>query len=276
MIDFSGHLFLQAEPRADGRTVLASQSFRAPFHLSKPYWDRDARSLLVQVVNPTAGILAGDRLEAEVRVATGAAVTLTTPSASRVFRMQQGEATSSQRFSVADAGWLEVIPEPLVPHRGSRFRQVTAIEVAAGGSLFYVDQLMPGRLGHDEAWVWDTLCLETTVRLGGELILRERLDMSGAGMQQLAEFGRSGATACFANALVIVPRADSRPEPEWLQGLRDLHGPRLKLGVSALRQGGWSLKCVAADPVGLRDGLRQIRQALAQTYQRLSVDLRKL
>ena len=59
MPEFHGHLSLLAAVRNHGRTVLARQSFRAPFHLSKPYWDADSRALLVQVVNPTAGILAG-------------------------------------------------------------------------------------------------------------------------------------------------------------------------------------------------------------------------
>ena len=92
MADFHGHLFLRAEARADGRTAIGGQAFRAPFHVSKPYWDEDTRMLLVQVVNPTAGILSGDRLESAVEVAAGAAVLLTTPSASRVFKMREGEA----------------------------------------------------------------------------------------------------------------------------------------------------------------------------------------
>ena len=62
MADFHGHLFLRAEARADGRTAIGGQAFRAPFHVSKPYWDEDTRMLLVQVVNPTAGILSGDNM----------------------------------------------------------------------------------------------------------------------------------------------------------------------------------------------------------------------
>ena len=275
MSEFSGHLQFRAAQRADGRTVLAAQSFRAPFHLSKPYWDPEARTLLVQVVNPTAGILAGDRLASHIAVETGAAVTLTTPSASRIFQMHQGTAESTQHFSVAKAGWLEAIPEPLVPHRGSRFRQITTIEVEPGGSLFYVDQLMPGRIGHGEAWVWESLRLEMTVRLGGELILRERMDQSGASLKELAAFGRSGPTACFGNAVLIgVPAASATAD--WTAKLNALQGENLKIGVSALRLGGWSLKFVASHPIALRDGLRDIRALLAGAFQRLSFDLRKL
>src|SRR5581483_11071548 len=116
-------------PRANGRTALTAQSFRAPYHLSKPYWDADALVLLVQVVNPTAGILSGDRLESDITVESNAAVLVTTPSASRVFQMKDGTAECRQRFSVATDGWLELMPEPLVPHRGSHFRQLTSIEI---------------------------------------------------------------------------------------------------------------------------------------------------
>ncbi|HYD85647.1 MAG TPA: urease accessory protein UreD, partial [Opitutus sp.] len=140
MAEFCGHLRLRGAVREHGRTVLAEQSFRAPFHLSKPYWDADAGVLIVQVVNPTAGILAGDRLESDIAVDAGAAVCVTTPSASRVFKMKDGVAECRQRFCVAAGGWLEVMPEPLVPHRGCVYRQVTTVEVEAGGALFFVDQ----------------------------------------------------------------------------------------------------------------------------------------
>src|SRR4051812_3994938 len=105
---FAGHLRLGATARTDGQTTLSSQSFRAPYHVSKPYWDADARVLLVQVVNPTAGILAGDQLESGISVGSGAALLVTTPSASRIFKMNAGHAEAHQRFAVGAGGWLEV------------------------------------------------------------------------------------------------------------------------------------------------------------------------
>ena len=169
MAEFSGHLSLQASARENGPTVLSSQSFRAPYHLSKPYWDADTGVLLVQVVNPTAGILAGDQLDSDISVGPGASLLVTTPSASRVFQMKDGTAACRQHFTVARNGWLEVLPEPLVPHRGCNYRQTTRIAVEPGGELFFADLLLPGRVAHGEAWEWKNLCLKTEVRLGGEL-----------------------------------------------------------------------------------------------------------
>jgi urease accessory protein len=256
--------------------VLAEQSFRAPFHISKPYWDGDTRALLVQVVNPTAGILSGDRLESQIAVQPAAALLVTTPSASRLFQMRGGEAECRQHFAVSAGAWLEVMPEPLVPHRGSRYRQVTSIDVDADGALFFVDQLMPGRVGHREAWVWDRLCLELTVRVSGELVLRERLDQTGDQLREMAEFAGSGATACFANAVLIDPDSANRSEAAWLAVVRALHSDGLWLGVSMLRAGGWSIKLVARDGMRLREALGNVRRILAATYPRLGSNLRKL
>jgi urease accessory protein len=274
MSTFAGHLQLRAAKRDHGRTVLAAQSFRAPFHLSKPYWDDDVRVLLAQVVNPTAGILAGDRLDSEISVDAGASLFVTTPSASRVFQMRGGNAEGFQHFAVAAGGWLEVLPEPLVPHRGARYRQVTSIDVAAGGALFFVEQLMPGRVAHGEAWQWERLCLELSVRLNGELILRERLDQSGAELRSLAELASSEPTACFANAVLVAP--ESNAAAPWLRDLAAVHGDGLWVGVSALRRSGWSIRIVAPDAVRLRRALRDARKILATSFPQLACDARKL
>lgn len=274
MAEFAGHLSLRAARRDHGRTVLAAQSFRAPYHISKPYWDVDAHALLVQVVNPTAGILAGDRLESAITVEKDAALLVTTPSASRLFQMRDGVAACHQHFEVSTGGWLEVMPEPLVPHRGSRYRQITTINVAHGGELFFVDQLMPGRVGHGEAWQWSRLCLDLTIRVGGQLALRERLDQSGAELHALAELAGSGAAACFANAVLVC--TGNVAEIPWRAELTALHRDRLWIGVSALRCGGWSIKLIASDGLRLRDGLREMRRILAPYFPRLGCDPRKL
>lgn len=274
MPEFSGHLSLRAALDARGRTVLAAQSFRAPYHISKPYWDAETQTLLVQVVNPTAGILAGDRLESAVAVEKDAALLVTTPSASRVFKMRSGAAESRQHFSVAPGAWLEVMPEPLVPHWGCSYRQATRIEVAPGGVLFFADLLMPGRIAHGEAWEWQRLCLETEVRLGGELILRERFDQAGPELRDLAELSGSGPSACFGNVVLIAEPVAG--DAGWIKAAAELHGDGLWLGLSQLRRGGWSIKLVGSDGVRLRESLRALRHILSARFPKLSCNPRKL
>ena len=118
MNGFAGHLHLEAAPRADGRTVLARQSFRAPFHLGKSYWESGV--LQVRVVNATAGILAGDRLDLAIRVRSGAALLVLTPAATRAFMMRRGAAECRQMFKVEAEGRLEAGRFPRARLRGLR------------------------------------------------------------------------------------------------------------------------------------------------------------
>ncbi len=276
MADFHGHLSLRAAARLDdGVTALASQAFRAPFHLSKPYWDVDTRTLLMQVVNPTAGILSGDRLESSVAVDPDAAVLLTTPSASRVFRMRSGEARSLQSFHVARGAWLEVLPEPLVPHRGSVFHQRTELVVEPGGAALYADLLFPGRIAHGETWGWSRLVLELEVRSGAVLLLRERLDQSADHLRALAAMAGAGENACFGNAVFVAP--DLAAAPSWRDELHALQRDGVWIGASPLRTGaGWSIKFVAPDGILLRSTLAEIRRILAPVAPHLACDARKL
>ena len=303
MSEFSGHLMLRAEVREHGKTVLAGQSFRAPFHVGKAYWDEEGAALRVQVVNPTAGILEGDRLETEVAVGNGAALLVTTPSASRVFHMRRGEAVASQKFSVEAGGWLEFLPEPLVPHNASSLRQTTEIDVAEGGEIVFADLLMPGRIARGETWAWSRLRLELAVRVGGELILRERLDQSGEEMRALAALarlggelkseegkvkgesdgvaadgagGRADVACCFGNVVIVSRALDEGGS--WRERIEALHGTRAWVGVSALRGsvGAWSLKIVAADGAELRRVLSEAREILAERLPRMRASLRRV
>src|SRR5215207_8034190 len=63
-VSVTGHLDILCAVDAEGRSHLRHQSFRAPIHLSKPHLDEG--TLVVNVVNPTAGLLAGDRVACRV------------------------------------------------------------------------------------------------------------------------------------------------------------------------------------------------------------------
>ena len=95
-----GHLHLTVSADPAGRTYLRAQSFRAPLHLSKAHTDEGA--LVVNIVNPTAGLFDGDEVEMCVKVEAGSRLVLTTPSAGRVYRSGTGRgAMVRQRMEVA-------------------------------------------------------------------------------------------------------------------------------------------------------------------------------
>lgn len=266
-----GHLHLTAAARPTGETYLARQSFRAPFHLSKPYWDGHA--LHAQLVNSTAGILAGDELELDITVQPGASLAVTTPAAARAFMMQRGVARCRQRFAVGAGAWLEYSPEALYPHRGTDYAQHTSLELAPGAAAFFTDQLAPGRVGRGECWAWRRLRIGLEVKSDGRLLLREHLNASGAELARLASF-HGMREAWFGTAVIAAP-ALHLDAPVWEQ-LRALHHIDCLCGVTTLAPGLWIVRLIAANGLVLRDTFVAVRTALAAVLPGLQADLRKL
>lgn len=270
-MDFSGHLLIEAARDGAGRTTLARQAFRAPFHLSKPYAHPEA--LQVQIVNPTAGMLEGDRLELDVRVRTGAALLVTTPSHARAFRVQgDGGVVCCQRLAVEAGGWLDWWPEPLVPHAGADFRQETTVEVAEGACLFFCDAVAPGRIAREERWAWRRLELGLTIARGGRPVLRERFALEPALAARLAALaGHPDAWIATCVVVGVPPGA-----PAWAD-VRALHANGIWLGVSELpAAAAWSLRIVAPDGDRLRTTIAAVRRALAGSLRGLAVNLRRV
>lgn len=257
MRGLTGHLHLTAALDSTGRTSLREQSFRAPMHLSKPHHDEGA--LVVNVINPTAGLLAGDRIECRVRVETGARLMLTTPSASRAHCCRDGHAEQTQKFEVAAGGFLESWPELFIPQGGARYRQHTTLEVEEGGELLFFETFAPGRVAMGEAWAFAHLDWETEVFSGGELTARERYQLTpeSESVQTLrAQF----PTAYYASCFVLSPALP--PTHECWARIYELHEPEAWIGSSPLSRGGCVIKVVASGSVRLRRQLAAIRRTL--------------
>src|SRR5262245_28212945 len=71
--------------RRGAQTVVAGCRWTLPLQVLAPMALDDA-ALVVSVLNPTGGLVGGDRLVVDVRLGPGAHACLTTPSATKVYR----------------------------------------------------------------------------------------------------------------------------------------------------------------------------------------------
>ncbi len=266
-----GYFRITAARGTDGLTALTRREVAAPFHLSKPY--QDGNALIVQVINSTAGILAGDELEIDIRAEAGARLLITSPSASRAFTMREGSAVCRQRFTAAAGACLDVYPEPLFPHVGCRYRQHTVVDFHPEASVFLGETIAPGRVAKGEIWAWDDLLLTTEIRCGGRIILAERLAGNGEQLRALAA-ANGFAEAWFSTAVLAGPALAA--DEGWLAALRALHRPGVWCGVSKLTaDSGWSLRVIAATAPLLRETMAEARRILAPAIPVLASDMRK-
>ena len=270
---------LLCAPDSRGQSVLRRQWFRAPVHLSKPH--HDAGALVVNVVNPTAGLLAGDRLRIRAEVARDARLVLTTPSATRVHTMPgDGDdddgrfAETRQEFHVAPGGSLEWWPEPLIPQRGARYRQHTVIALAPGAELLYLETVAPGRVAAGEAFAFQELRWATDLRLGDRPLVRERYRLTPDDSPSLAALRRRFPGGYWGSAFLVAPGLTAR-SPVW-DTLHAWHGPDLWVGVTALGgDGAFAVRVVAADSLVLRRFGRALREHAYAALDRSPPDLRR-
>jgi urease accessory protein len=71
-----------------------------------------------------------------------------------------------QSFTLDEGAYLEFLPEPLIPHRRSRFASDTRITVAPSATLLYAEIVQSGRKHHhpDECFGATLLALAAEAR----------------------------------------------------------------------------------------------------------------
>ena len=256
-----GHLHLTCACDGAGPSALREQSFRAPFHLSKPH--EDAGALVVNVVNPTAGIFDGDELELQATVEAGARLVLTAPSANRIYQSRSGRpALVRQTVRAAPRSLVEFLPEPLIPHAGSVYEQHTELHAAAGAEMLFFEWLSPGRVAGGEVFHYRRLDWRTDVRVAGALVARERYTLEPARPETLtaltARFPQAHYLGCFW--------VTDRPFP--VEAVEALESEGVYLGWSALANGGWTIKALGGDGLTTRKLLGRLREVLYASMQR--------
>ncbi|SKB01485.1 urease accessory protein [Prosthecobacter debontii] len=249
-----GHLTLTASAYDDGRTYLSQQSFRAPLHLSKPH--EDAGALVVNIVNPTAGIFDGDCIELAAEAESRASVILTTPSASRVYRSRSGgPARVFQKFTARSGSHLEFFPEPFIPQAGARYQQQTELHVEGSGTLLYFDWLSPGRVASGEVFQYAELLWDLDVWCDGVLAARERYRLSPED-DSLESMLRISPQAHYLGCFFL--GAPSLP----VESLEALNSPEAYLGFGPLKTGGYTIKAICRDSLSARRVLQDLRRLL--------------
>ena len=250
-----GHLNLVCGLGANGLSQLNQQSFRAPMHVSKPHLDGD--TLVVNVVNPTAGLFEGDEITCKVRVEFGARLLLTNPSATRAHRMAGGgEARLTQHFSVGKNGWLEIWPELFIPQAGTRYRQKTQIDIEEGSGLLFFESLAPGRVASGEAFEFERLDWETDIDYAGTHVVREKYEISPSALQAVT---RQFPTGYYACVFFFHPKITA--ESACWKTIGALHDNEAWVGHSGLVAGGWCIKILASGSIRFRKVLRAVREA---------------
>jgi urease accessory protein len=231
---------------ADCRSVLPLQVL-APVALTGP-------AAVVSMLNPTGGVLGGDRLTVDFDVGRGAHACLTTPSATRVYRTAGEPAVQHVRLTVAADAVMEWVPDHTIPSAGASLRQTFEADVGPGATLIAVDAFAAGRVARGEAWRFARLDSALTVRDAMGLVLHDRFVLCGD--ERWSRVGLSEGRAYFATVVLVADAGLDDVAAELPAALGTIDG--MTAAAARLPRRGVMVRCLATGAPALTDGLEAI------------------
>jgi urease accessory protein len=208
----SGLLALRVGPGAsDGRSLLLERRQRFPLRVTTAlHPDRAAPEMaFVYVQNPSGGVFPGDELTFEVRAEPGAAVHVTTTSATKVYGGDGDAAQLHATFLLAEGAYVEHFPDPIIPHAGSRYVEDIRVELPLGSTYVGLQGIAPGRVARGELFAFELLDLRTRVYLvSGEELCVDRLLLEPLRTPPTRR-GLLGSTPYLGSIVVVAPDRDA-------------------------------------------------------------------
>lgn len=203
------------------------------------------------LLNPTGGVLGGDRLETRAELGAGSRVCLSTPSATRVYRSAGLPAVLRTTFRVGEGATLEYVPDHVIPSPGARLIQSVEVDLAPGASAILCDAWAVGRAARGEAWRFDLLDSGTVARDREELLFKDRVVLSGA-----RGWGGLGAAEGMPYAATVACLAPSHAGLDELAAdlasALAVGAPNANAGVTTLARGGVAARLLAPSAAALQ------------------------
>jgi urease accessory protein len=259
-----GALWLNFERRGPA-TVVAGCRFTLPLQVLAPV-ALDDPAAVVSILNPTGGLVGGDRLAIEVHVGAGAHAVLTTPSATRVYRTEGEPTVQTVRLSIGPRAVVEWVPDHTIPFAGSAARQAIDVELDETAGLILVDAFSAGRIALGEAWRFSLLESAISIRDAAGWVLHDRFLLRGRAKKDDPAFDGLGFTEShpYFASIAVVGEFDRDRLAVDVHGLGEDGGA--SLGVAALPRRGVLVRCLAPNAPAFVDAIedcwRLARRAL--------------
>ena len=195
----------------DGKTRLTQCRTESPLVVQRAhYLDESLPEMaFIYLVNPTGGFLQYDQHRVCITACTGAQAHITTQNATKLYAMPDGSARQEVQLTVEAGGYLEYLPDPIIPFAAANFEQSTCVDVAPGGTLLHWEVITPGRVAMEERFRYARLCSRLTVNgQHGHPVYREAFDLTPTTRNPLG-IAVLGSGADYAPGLVSAPTLGS-------------------------------------------------------------------
>lgn len=202
-----GRLRLVFERRSG--TILAEQSFRAPFHVQRAIHcdERLPEMAYLYVMSTSGGTLGGDSHHMEIVLKENSMAHVTTQGATRVYETRTEGASLAMDITLAENSYLEFMPDQTIPYGGSSYHQTVSISASRTATLVYVDVVTSGRRAMGESFRYDMFRTDVTARdEDGGMIFWDAAVLEPA-KRNIAKYGILGDCTVTGSVYVLAPRS---------------------------------------------------------------------
>jgi len=236
----------------DGRrTRLCHRRHQGPLRVQRPLYPEGPVNHTL-LLHPPAGLVGGDRLSLDVRVAAGAHVLQTTPGAMPVYRSIAGPARVDYRFAVD--GTLEWLPQQTLLFDGCALHSRLHGELGPEARLVLLDLNCLGRPAAAAPFRSGHADLELRLDRGGVPLFRDRLRLLPDDALRQRLWGLAGRLACGTLLAYPAPEALLGPLQQHLEERDD---PAVQLGATRLDEL-LVVRGLADDGTALMTALREL------------------
>jgi urease accessory protein len=176
----------------DGRSRVTRAYATSPLRLLNPA--NHGHAAWIYTSSFGGGLVDGDETTLVIDVGPGAAAYVSSQSSTKVYRSPRGTKAMT-RGSVGSGGLLVVVPDPVVPFAGARYRQVQRYDVAGEAGLVVADALICGRRASGERWRFDEYESVIEVRVEGRLRVYDAVALRARDGDLSARCGRFNVLA---------------------------------------------------------------------------------
>lgn len=242
MEDWTGVLHLGAEERS-GKTVANHVYFQGAYKVMRPIYHDESGQACYYILNPGGGYLDGDRYQMKISLEKQAKLTLTTQSATKIYKTPHSHAYQEAEFNLKEGSYLEYIPDPLIGYQDARYKQKNVIHMEKGCTLFYSDIITPGWSPAGEKFSYDTLQLINEIYMENELVVYDHIKLSPA-TQNINGLGLMEGYSHLGSLIVVNEKANHDLLDRLYEAVPN-ETQEYKIGLSLLPIPGFTVRVLA-------------------------------
>lgn len=207
MEDWTGILRLEAEER-HGKTVAKNVYFQGAFKVMRPIYHDNSGQPCYYILNPGGGYLDGDRYQMKVSLMEQARMTLTTQSATKIYKTPNKPAYQETELILKKGSYLEYITDPLIGYQDAKYVQKTVVRMEKGSTFLYSDIITSGWSPDGAQFSYDLLQLMTEIYIDDELAVYDHIKLNPSS-QNIASLGYMEGFTHLGSMMLIGEQADS-------------------------------------------------------------------